>query len=86
MNQDLMDRVIVEARYIVDNGATVRSTAKEFSYSKSTVHKDVSERLYYIDQSLYKKVKKVLQKNLAERHIRGGEATRKKYRDKTLTK
>ena len=86
MNQDLIDRVIVEARYIVDNGATVRSTAKEFSYSKSTVHKDVSERLYYIDQSLYKKVKKVLQKNLAERHIRGGEATRKKYRDKTLTK
>ena len=86
MNQDLTDRVVVEARYIVDNGATVRSTAKEFSYSKSTVHKDVSERLYYIDQSLYKKVKKVLQKNLAERHIRGGEATRKKYRDKTLTK
>lgn len=86
MNQDLIDRVVVEARYIVDNGATVRSTAKEFSYSKSTVHKDVSERLYYIDQSLYKKVKKVLQKNLAERHIRGGEATRKKYRDKTLTK
>ena len=68
MNQDLIDRVVVVARYIVDNGATVRSTAKEFSYSKSTVHKDVSERLYYIDQSLYKKVKKVWR--IFPRHIR----------------
>lgn len=86
MSEDLTERVIEEARYIIETGATVRSTAKVFSYSKSTVHKDVSERLYYIDKGLYKKVKKVLQKNLAERHIRGGEATRKKYREKKLTK
>ncbi len=86
MSEDLTERVIEEARYIIETGATVRSTAKVFCYSKSTVHKDVSERLCYIDKGLYKKVKKVLQKNLAERHIRGGEATRKKYREKKLTK
>ncbi len=79
MREDLIDRIIDEARYIIQTGATVRATAKVFHYSKSTVHKDVTERLYEIDRSLYKKTKKVLEKNLAERHIRGGEATRIKY-------
>ncbi len=82
----MTQRILEEARYIVEHGATVRKTAKVFSYSKSTVHKDVSERLFFVDRSLYTAVKKVLRKNLAERHLRGGEATRKKYLNKKLTK
>ena len=66
-------------RYIVAHGATVRETAKAFQISKSTVHKDVTVRLRYISPALYKEVKGVLDKNKAERHLRGGEATRKKY-------
>lgn len=79
MSDEIRDRVIEEARYISDTGATVRATAKIFHSSKSTVHKDVTERLETIDKVLYKKVRKALKKNLAERHIRGGEATKKKY-------
>lgn len=67
------------ARYIIENNATVRKTAGEFKISKSTVHKDVSYRLRAIDFELYKKVKEVLDKNLEERHIRGGIATKNKY-------
>ena len=77
--EDIIERVIREAEYIAETGATVRKTAKVFHFSKSTVHKDVTERLNSIDKDLYKKVKKVLNLNLAERHIRGGEATRRKY-------
>ena len=73
------ERAEVLGEYIAATGATVRKTAQEFRLSKSTVHKDVSERLYYINPRLYKEVKKVLNTNLSERHIRGGEATRKKY-------
>ena len=80
MREELVVRVTEEARYISETGATVRETAKVFHFSKSTVHKDVTERLYYIDRALYKEVKKVLRKNLDERHIRGGLATREKYR------
>lgn len=79
MQKDLTDRILEEAYYIEQTGATVRQTAKVFHYSKSTVHKDVSKRLEYIDKELFKSVKKVLNKNLLERHIRGGEATRRKY-------
>ena len=79
MCSEIVDRVIEEAEYIVNTGATVRKTALIFHESKSTVHKDVTERLKSIDKDLYKRVDKVLKKNLAERHIRGGEATRKKY-------
>ena len=68
------------ARYIIENNATVRKTAGEFKISKSTVHKDVSYRLRAIDFELYKKVKEVLDKNLEERHIRGGMATKNKYK------
>lgn len=70
------------ARYIIDSGATVRKTAGVFGISKSTVHKDVSHRLKHIDYSLYIKVKEVLDKNLSERHIRGGIATKNKYLNK----
>ena len=79
MCEDIIKRVIEEAEYIANTGATVRKTAKEFHFSKSTVHKDVTERLYQLDLELYKKVKKVLKINLSERHIRGGLATKKKY-------
>ncbi len=80
MRIDIIDRVIEEAEYIASTGATVRATAKVFGLSKSSVHKDVTERLKKIDKTLYKKVKKVLGINLSERHIRGGEATKNKYK------
>lgn len=74
------DRAVVLGEYIIDTGATVRATAKVFKISKSTVHKDVTERLFYINRELYRQVDAVLQKNKSERHIRGGLATRKKYK------
>ncbi len=80
-----MEKVYIEeraqklARYIIDTKDTVRGTAKKFGVSKSTVHKDVTERLIKINPCLAKETKKVLEENKAERHIRGGEATRLKY-------
>ena len=79
MREELTERVIEEARFIAETGATVRTAAKVFHYSKSTVHKDVTERLRFIDGLLFYRVKRVLKKNLDERHIRGGLATREKY-------
>jgi putative DeoR family transcriptional regulator (stage III sporulation protein D) len=72
-------RVIKSAEYIVETGCTVRACSAHFSISKSTVHKDVSERLKYVDLALYKEVQEILKLNLSERHIRGGNATREKY-------
>lgn len=74
------DRAVILAEYIVENRATVRATAKKFCISKSTVHKDVAERLKKINPSLYANVKEVLEQNKAERHIRGGLATKQKYK------
>lgn len=79
MKESIIKRTLTEAEYILSTKATVRDTAKEFDVSKSTVHKDVSERLKYIDAALYSRVKKILDFNLAERHLRGGNATREKY-------
>lgn len=79
MKETLEKRAIMLGEYIVKNDATVRSAAKQFGVSKSTVHKDVSERLKYVNPSLYKDVKKILEVNKAERHIRGGFATKNKY-------
>ena len=79
-DDDITERVLREAYYIAQTGATVRATAKIFLFSKSTVHKDVTDRLYHVDKELHKQVKKVLEKNLAERHIRGGQATKNKYK------
>ena len=76
------ERVLESAEYIIRNEATVRKCAKQFGISKSTVHKDVSERLSQINPSMASKVKDVLEKNKSERHIRGGLATREKYRKK----
>lgn len=73
------ERAVIFGEYIVATGATVRETAAKFDISKSTVHKDVSEKLRKIDPQLYKGVKKVLGYNLSQRHIRGGEATKAKY-------
>ena len=80
MKANIEERACELARYVVENNATVRSAASRFSISKSTVHKDLSERLEPVDRELYLRVKTVLDKNKAERHIRGGIATRKKYR------
>lgn len=68
------------ALYIIENKATVRSAAARFGVSKSTVHKDLSERLPAVNRALYRQVKEILNENKAERHIRGGIATRKKYK------
>lgn len=72
-------RTVILGEYIVENKATVRGAAKSFGISKSTVHKDVSQRLKTIDPSLYTEVKSVLDTNKAQRHIRGGMATKEKY-------
>lgn len=68
------------AEYIIENRTTVRAAAQKFGISKSTVHKDISERLPQFNRVLYQQVKEVLEVNKAQRHIRGGIATRKKYR------
>ena len=68
------------ALYIIENRTTVRAAAQKFRISKSTVHKDISERLPHFNRGLYLQVKEVLEVNKAQRHIRGGIATRKKYR------
>lgn len=73
------ERAVDIAQYIVENNATVRQTAKAFGVSKSTVHKDVTERLTQINPTLASKARKVLDVNKSERHIRGGMATKEKY-------
>ena len=73
------DRATILGEYIVDTGATVRAAAKVFKISKSTVHKDITTKLQRQKPALYNEVKKVLEQNKSERHIRGGMATRKKY-------
>ena len=80
------ERVLKCAEYIVATGWTVRACSAYFGISKSTVHKDVSERLKYIDGQLYENVRNVLERNLSERHIRGGMATRVKYEKKSKMK
>ena len=74
------ERAVELGRYILAHKATVRRAAKQFGVSKSTVHKDVAQRLRTIDPPLYRQVKQVLEVNKAQRHIRGGMATRAKYR------
>lgn len=79
MKSYIEERVINIANYIIENNATVRQTAKKFGISKSTVHKDVTERINQINPGLAADVRKVLDVNKSERHIRGGMATREKY-------
>ncbi|MBE6534641.1 MAG: stage III sporulation protein D [Ruminococcaceae bacterium] len=76
------ERSEVIAEYVIETGATVRVAAAHFGMSKSTVHKDLAYKLKYYNASLYKSVKEILELNKSERHLRGGEATRKKYLQK----
>ena len=80
------ERCVILGEYIKETGATVRETAKVYGVSKSTVHKDVTEKLKYENRALYNEVQEVLSKNKAERHLRGGNATKKKYTEKRLSK
>lgn len=80
MRDNMEKRACDLAVYIIDNNATIRAAAKQFGVSKSTVHKDISERLDRCNHGLYLQVKQVLEVNKAERHIRGGIATRNKYK------
>ena len=80
MREDIDMRARSLALYIIVTGSTVRAAARRFGVSKSTVHKDLAERLYVIDRALYEQARQILDKNKAERHIRGGEATRRKYK------
>ncbi len=80
MRNQIEDRAQKLGLYMIENNATVRAAAAQFGVSKSTVHKDLTERLCRIDPALFEQVRKVLEQNKAERHIRGGLATRRKYR------
>ncbi len=75
------DRAIELAEYVINNKSTVREAAKVFGISKSTVHTDITEKLRHISPALYSDVRAVLDLNKAQRHIRGGEATRRKYKN-----
>lgn len=79
MKEYIEDRVRAVAEYILASGATVRQAAKAFKISKSTVHKDATDRIEELDPLTARKVRKVLKKNMSERHIRGGLATKFKY-------
>ena len=80
MKGNIEERAVTLAQYIIENRTTVRAAAKKFGISKSTVHQDLSERLPKFNHTLYVQVKEVLEVNKAQRHIRGGIATRKKYK------
>ena len=80
LKENMEERAERLAQYIIENQTTVRAAAKKFGISKSTVHKDISDRLPQFNRGLYLQVKEVLDVNKAQRHIRGGIATRKKYR------
>lgn len=79
MKREISLRVTGAARHILDSGATVRQCAEKFGVSKTTIHKDVRERLPRLDPALFEQVSEVLEKNRRERHLRGGMATRRKY-------
>lgn len=79
------ERCVLLGEYLLEHAATVRGAAQVFGISKSTVHKDVTERLRHINNALYLQVQELLNKNKQERHLRGGEATRKKYTEERKT-
>ena len=80
MNNDIEERSRELAVYLLEHQCTVRAAAERFGVSKSTVHKDISERLEHIDRALWLQTRALLERNKAERHIRGGLATRRKYK------
>ena len=81
MNKKIISRVIEEGEYILRTGDTIREMASFFGISKSTIHKDLRERLLIIDKNMYDKVSIILQYHMDIRHIRGGESTKKKYKN-----
>ena len=78
--QSKKERCVILASYLVENKSTVRAVATKFGISKSTVHKDITQNLKHVNNQLYLEVQEILEKNKKERHIRGGEATRNKYK------
>jgi len=80
MKKEITLRVVEEADRIIETKKTIREIAKEFNISKSTVHKDLHDRLYNIDLDRYKKVQEIMQHHIEVRHLRGGESTRRKYK------
>ena len=84
MNKNIINRVIEESNYIINTKDTIREVAKVFNVSKSTVHKDLKERLFEIDSELYNKVSSILKYHLDIRHIRGGNATKEKFLNKKM--
>ncbi|MBO4676064.1 MAG: sporulation transcriptional regulator SpoIIID [Oscillospiraceae bacterium] len=83
MRTEIEDRACRLAIYMIENGGTVRAAAARYGVSKSTVHKDLTRRLPEVDPALYRQVKEILERNKAERHLRGGAATRRKYKGET---
>lgn len=79
MRAEIKERIINEAKYIIKTNKTIRELSEIFKVSKSTVHKDLHERLLYVDRSLYNEVYDILQYHINIRHIRGGQSTKKKY-------
>jgi putative DeoR family transcriptional regulator (stage III sporulation protein D) len=79
MRQEVRHRVLQAARYILESGSTVRHCARQFGVSKTTIHKDMRQRLPQLDGELSKKVDRILVRNLQERHLRGGAATKQKF-------
>lgn len=81
-HKQIEERAVMVAQFIVENNATVRQAAKQFGISKSTVHKDITDRLLWVNPSLAEQARQVLDLNKSERHIRGGQATKKMYDSK----
>ncbi len=81
METDIIKRTVCEANYMVRTNKTIREIASVFLVSKSTVHKDLKDRLKYIDNDLYLRVQRIIKHHLSVRHIRGGESTKRKYKN-----
>lgn len=79
------ERCVMLAAYLIENKTTVRAVASKFGVSKSTVHKDITQILYRVNKGLYEEARRVLEQNKQERHIRGGEATKRKYSKGSIT-
>ena len=79
MTDTIHQRIRALAAYMIETGTTVRAAAERFGVSKSTVHKDLTQRLEAVDRALWLRVRQILEENKAQRHLRGGEATRRKY-------
>lgn len=84
MKKEITERILEEANYIIKTEKTMREIASDYNVSKSTVHKDLSERLKKVDYSLSKNVDEIIQDHLDTRHLRGGEVTRQRYKGRKL--